>query len=279
MGDQNQALASLQLVPFGDVASNVVQEAHDGLQQLAERLPALDDESRCGRGSGGSGLTCCSARAATCLGGQLPDRAVVAGPACPPAAAAAAAAHQRPPPPPPHPTCLRAASASCCCTCRPHGSACSACTCVRSGRTRPKRSMRAGRCSKLRPTTAQHSSTRVSAAAAALRKWRACRADCALPASAVCRPCKPTVCARRPNAMRMQCAADELFRLHEELRFSRAPLFDVPTALHILQTGGCWEAAGGAGRAGKLCAASPPRAHSAASCLPLPQATTACCPR
>lgn len=33
-------------------------------------------------------------------------------------------------------------------------------------------------------------------------------------------------------------AADELFRLHEELRFSRAPLFDVSTALHISQTGG-----------------------------------------
>lgn len=32
-------------------------------------------------------------------------------------------------------------------------------------------------------------------------------------------------------------AADELFRLHEELRFSRVPLFDVSTALHIMQTG------------------------------------------
>ena len=32
-------------------------------------------------------------------------------------------------------------------------------------------------------------------------------------------------------------AADEFFRLHEELRFARAPLFDVSTALHILQSG------------------------------------------
>jgi hypothetical protein len=33
-------------------------------------------------------------------------------------------------------------------------------------------------------------------------------------------------------------AADELFRVNEELRFSRAPLFDVSSALHIMQTGG-----------------------------------------
>lgn len=40
-------LASLQLVAFRDVLDNVVQEAHSGLGQLAERLPSLGDEERC----------------------------------------------------------------------------------------------------------------------------------------------------------------------------------------------------------------------------------------
>ena len=42
-----------------------------------------------------------------------------------------------------------------------------------------------------------------------------------------------------PACLHPPAAADEFFRLHEELRFVRAPLFDVGTALHILQSGGC----------------------------------------
>lgn len=41
-----EPLTSLKLVPFGDVLENVVQEAHVGLQQLADRLPALSDGER-----------------------------------------------------------------------------------------------------------------------------------------------------------------------------------------------------------------------------------------
>ncbi len=43
----HQALDSLKLVPFRDVLENVCQEAHAGLQALADRLPALDDQQRC----------------------------------------------------------------------------------------------------------------------------------------------------------------------------------------------------------------------------------------
>lgn len=39
-------ISSLQLVAFRDVLDNAVQDAHAGLQQLAERLPALGDEER-----------------------------------------------------------------------------------------------------------------------------------------------------------------------------------------------------------------------------------------
>ncbi len=39
-------LTGLQLVPFRDVLSNVVQDAHTGLTQLAGRLPGLSDEER-----------------------------------------------------------------------------------------------------------------------------------------------------------------------------------------------------------------------------------------
>jgi len=46
-------------------------------------------------------------------------------------------------------------------------------------------------------------------------------------------------------------AADELFRLHEELRATRAPLFDVSTALHITQSG-VWLAGWLAGLVGWL---------------------------
>lgn len=39
-------LAGLQLVPFRDVLSNVVQNAHTSLSQLTGRLPGLSDEER-----------------------------------------------------------------------------------------------------------------------------------------------------------------------------------------------------------------------------------------
>lgn len=39
-------LTGLQLVPFRDVLSNVVQDAHASLTQLAGRLPGLSDEER-----------------------------------------------------------------------------------------------------------------------------------------------------------------------------------------------------------------------------------------
>lgn len=42
----HQALTGLKLVPFRDVLENVCQEAHAGLQALAERLPSLEDEQR-----------------------------------------------------------------------------------------------------------------------------------------------------------------------------------------------------------------------------------------
>lgn len=50
----HQALDSLKLVPFGDVLENVCQEAHAGLQALADRLPTLDDQQRCVGGLMGS---------------------------------------------------------------------------------------------------------------------------------------------------------------------------------------------------------------------------------
>jgi hypothetical protein len=43
---EGQLITSLQLVTFRDVLENVVQEAHSGLQQLADRLPALGDEEQ-----------------------------------------------------------------------------------------------------------------------------------------------------------------------------------------------------------------------------------------
>lgn len=55
----HQALDSLRLVPFRDVLENVCQEAHAGLQALADRLPALDDQQRCvGRGVDGPRSIC-----------------------------------------------------------------------------------------------------------------------------------------------------------------------------------------------------------------------------
>ena len=39
-------LTSLHLVPFSNVLENVVQEAHAGLHQLVDRLPALGDDER-----------------------------------------------------------------------------------------------------------------------------------------------------------------------------------------------------------------------------------------
>ena len=41
-----KTITSLTLVAFRDVLENVVQEAVAGLQQLADRLPAVGDEER-----------------------------------------------------------------------------------------------------------------------------------------------------------------------------------------------------------------------------------------
>ncbi|KAL4858849.1 Mediator of RNA polymerase II transcription subunit 14 [Chlorella vulgaris] len=49
--------------------------------------------------------------------------------------------------------------------------------------------------------------------------------------------CREVLKASQDHGTAFVHAADELFRLHEELRFSRVPLFDVSTALHIMQTG------------------------------------------
>ncbi|PSC70987.1 mediator of RNA polymerase II transcription subunit 14 isoform A [Micractinium conductrix] len=49
--------------------------------------------------------------------------------------------------------------------------------------------------------------------------------------------CREVLKAAQDHGAAFVHTADELFRLHEELRFSRAPLFDVSTALHISQTG------------------------------------------
>ena len=35
----------------------------------------------------------------------------------------------------------------------------------------------------------------------------------------------------------LRSSADELYRLHQELEASKAPVFDIPTALDVLQTG------------------------------------------
>ena len=140
----HQALDSLKLVPFRDVLENVCQEAHAGLQALADRLPPLEDQQRC---------VCEQAVAPVHFGDRVPAVIAAQRPYStrlrPPAAAAAAAAADPaaadllwPPPP----ACPPAARPSYCSTCRPRGSACSACMCVRSGHTRPRRSTHAGRC-------------------------------------------------------------------------------------------------------------------------------------
>ncbi|KAL4428264.1 hypothetical protein ABPG75_002353 [Micractinium tetrahymenae] len=121
-------LTGLQLVPFRDVLSNVVQSAHDGLAQLAERLPGLSDEER--------------------------KRQVLE--------------HLQ--------------------------------------------------------TTRQR-----------LQRLHVC-AQWAHKAKAV-NTCREVLKAAQDHGAAFVHTADELFRLHEELRFSRAPLFDVSTALHISQTG------------------------------------------
>lgn len=60
----HQALDSLKLVPFRDVLENVCQEAHAGLQALADRLPTLEDQQRCvceqAEGTGALGRACAS---------------------------------------------------------------------------------------------------------------------------------------------------------------------------------------------------------------------------
>lgn len=46
MADLRPPITSLELLPFGELLQNVVKDAHDGLEQLAQRLPALGDEER-----------------------------------------------------------------------------------------------------------------------------------------------------------------------------------------------------------------------------------------
>ncbi|PRW44595.1 mediator of RNA polymerase II transcription subunit 14 [Chlorella sorokiniana] len=124
----HQALDSLKLVPFRDVLENVCQEAHAGLQALADRLPALDDQQR-------------------------------------------------------------------------------------------------------KAELLQHLQTTQQR----LQRLHVC-AQWAHKAKAV-NTCREVLKASQDHSAALVHAADEFFRLHEELRFVRAPLFDVGTALHILQSG------------------------------------------
>lgn len=104
------------------------------------------------------------------------------------------------------------------------------------GRRRPWRRLRAHGCGaplgcwvlRLEALHAPHSRWHVQAGACNTHGLCCPAPTCALLSTTASTPHGPA----RP--------ADEFFRLHEELRFGRAPLFDVPTALHILQTGVPW---------------------------------------
>lgn len=52
-------LSSIKCTNFSDVLENAVQEAHGGLLDLAQRLPALSDEDRCVQGPWRPGKPCC----------------------------------------------------------------------------------------------------------------------------------------------------------------------------------------------------------------------------
>lgn len=230
---QQEPLTSLTLVPFSDVLVNVTHDAHTGLQDLAERLPGLSDEERyVGSGPPMARLWGWQARE-TAQQSRGTHRSL-ARPWC------MRLRHRRRCRPPTrrlllHPS-APAASARCCSTCRRRASACSACTCARSGRTSPRRSTLAARCSRLPPTMAPPLCTRVRAAAllgAAVRHTRSAGSGTCF---SLLHTLPPSHTAS-PTPHLLHPPADEFFRLHEELRFGRAPLFDVPTALHILHTG------------------------------------------
>lgn len=232
----HQALDSLKLVPFRDVLENVCQEAHAGLQALADRLPALDDQQRCvGRGVDGPRSICrlYQAPIARQAARQPPSAAtrrrcrrrfVVPPAACCPLplqqgrAAAAPADHSAAPA---APACVRAVGA------QGQGG-----ECLQGGAQgggRPWRRLRARRwvpCTSAGRGAGAALHARPSEAEPAAG-WGRCRRP--LVADWMLRPLHPLL----PPLP----AADEFFRLHEELRFARAPLFDVSTALHILQSG------------------------------------------
>ena len=250
MAGEQQALSSLQLVAFRDVLDNVVQQAHAELQQLAERLPAVGDEERwvcCWL----SCLPCCRPapmlrRAAPKGSSSAPHRLrrrrrrlrLVLPPTLPPPCL-----------PLPAPSLQQAPAAA-----APADHAAAAATPARvravgaqgkggqhvpggsQGVTGPWRSL----CARgwvLPPgaNAAPHDCFQVlNSNAEALKGAAAARCRCCGRRWGIHHGEPPASIHDRPP---LPPAADELFRLNEELRFCRAPLFDVSFALHIMQTG------------------------------------------